>query len=187
MLLGAIARVESGRLDVPSGHTIAWPWTLNVNAVGHYYASKAEAVDAILAVQAEGFRSIDVGCMQINLQQHPNAFASLEDALDPDMNAHYGARFLTDLHRQTKDWGRAIQLYHSQTEKFGAPYLNLVASSWPPALQYISMTSARGMVTGSPESAIYTASFRQRLREDHAESAKLRIAYGPIERRRRSM
>ena len=34
-----------------------------------------------------GVRQVDVGCMQINLQSHPHAFASLEDAFDPGSNA----------------------------------------------------------------------------------------------------
>ena len=49
------------------------------------------------AVQAQGVRSIDIGCMQVNLMHHPNAFATLDAAFDPLANALYAARFLTEL------------------------------------------------------------------------------------------
>ena len=60
---------------------------------GHFYDSKAEAVAAVRAMQARGIQSIDVGCGQINLMHHPDAFANLELAFDPQANATYAARF----------------------------------------------------------------------------------------------
>ena len=41
--------------------------------------------------RAQGARSIDVGCMQVNLLHHADAFASLEQAFDPVANARYAA------------------------------------------------------------------------------------------------
>jgi hypothetical protein len=38
-------------------------------------------------MQGEGVRSIDIGCMQINLVHHPDAFGSLEAGFDPITNA----------------------------------------------------------------------------------------------------
>ena len=64
--------------------------------------------------------------MQVNLQQHPNAFATLEDAFDPVMNANYAARFLVDLQRESGDWVTAAGLYHSRTEALAAPYRDSV-------------------------------------------------------------
>lgn len=180
MLLATIARVESGRPDPATGRTIPWPWTLNVNAVGHFYATKPEAVEAILAFQAQGIRSIDVGCMQINLLHHPEAFASLDDALDPQTNAQYGARFLDELRRHTSNWAQAIQFYHSQTEKFGTPYLSLVASSWPAAVRYVSVPLSADAPEGQLDRGLYTANFRLQLRENLEDQRKLRAAFGPI-------
>ncbi len=67
------------------------------------------------SLQAQGVRSIDVGCMQINLRHHPNAFADLEEAFDPVSNARYAARFLKDLQATRGDWMRSASHYHSQT------------------------------------------------------------------------
>jgi hypothetical protein len=130
-LLAAIGRVESGRRDVQSGAWHPWPWTLNAEGEGHFYDSKAEAVAAVRALQARGVSSIDVGCMQVNLMHHPNAFASLEQALDPRANAAYAARFLAQLYQQANSWPRAAALYHSATPELGAEYERKVIALWP--------------------------------------------------------
>src|SRR5689334_1180141 len=67
-LLNAIGLVESGRRDPRTGLRRPWPWTVTAEGVGTYYASKAEAITAVEALQARGVTSIDVGCMQVNLQ-----------------------------------------------------------------------------------------------------------------------
>ena len=82
-LLLAIGQVESGRTDPITGRTDPWPWSTNHAGEGHYFASAQEAI-AWTAVQlATGNRSIDVGCFQVNLYYHPDAFASLAEAFDP--------------------------------------------------------------------------------------------------------
>ena len=68
---------------------------------------RREAVAAVRGLQARGVRSIDVGCMQVNLMHHPDAFPSLDVAFDPQANAAYAARFLKELYAQTGDWTRA--------------------------------------------------------------------------------
>ena len=100
-LMQAIGVIESGRRD-ETGAMAAYPWTINAAGVGSYYASKAEAIAAVLALRAQGVRSIDVGCMQVNLLHHADAFASLDEAFDPASNAHYAARFLKKLLAQDR-------------------------------------------------------------------------------------
>src|SRR3984957_12497003 len=73
-LLASIGRVESGRRDPGTGSWGAWPWTINAEGQGSYFDTEAEAIKAVQALQARGVRSIDVGCMQVNLMHHPNAF-----------------------------------------------------------------------------------------------------------------
>ena len=121
-LLPAIARVESGRLDPATGRVRPWPWTINVEGAGSFFDSKAEVVAAVKALQARGVRSIDVGCMQVNLIHHPAAFPDLEAAFDPVANAAYAMRFLTSLYAQAKDWSLAAAFYHSQTQEHGEDY-----------------------------------------------------------------
>jgi hypothetical protein len=130
-LLAAITRVESGRRDPGTGDWHPWPWTLDVEGEGAYYDTKAQAVAAVQAAQARGVRSIDVGCAQINLLHHPNAFASLDIALDPQANANYAAQFLKELYGQYGDWNKAAAAYHSATPEIGAEYQRKVLAVWP--------------------------------------------------------
>ncbi|MGG5818979.1 transglycosylase SLT domain-containing protein [Falsiroseomonas sp. HW251] len=129
-LLMAIGRIESGRRDPVTGSFHPWPWTINVEGRGYFFASKAEAIAAVQAFWAGGARSIDVGCMQINLRHHPNAFPTLDAAFDPITNARYAARFLTELYAPRNDWSRAASAYHSATAEYAEPYRQRVMSAW---------------------------------------------------------
>ncbi len=130
-LLAAISRVESGRRDPLTGEMHPWPWTVNAAGQGYFYETKAEAVAAVLAMRARGVQSIDVGCGQVNLMHHPNAFPNLEIAFDPQANAAYAARFLRQLFGQTGDWNKAAAAYHSATPEIGAEYQQKVLAVWP--------------------------------------------------------
>jgi Transglycosylase SLT domain len=131
-LLTAISLRESGRVDPDTGRVRAWPWTINYEGAGHFYASRDDAIAAVQAIQAAGGQSIDVGCMQVNLMHHPDAFASLEEAFDPKRNAAYAARFVTALFGALGDWGMAIAAYHSRTPGIGEPYRDQVVATWNP-------------------------------------------------------
>jgi hypothetical protein len=128
--MDAIAVVESGRRDPVSGAVYPWPWTINAEGVGHWFESKADAIVAVKALQARGVSSIDVGCMQVNLMHHPDAFPSLDVAFDPMANATYAARFLRDLYNQTYAWPLAAAAYHSFTPGLGADYARKVLAAW---------------------------------------------------------
>ncbi len=130
-LMAAMGRIESGRRDPQSGAWHPWPWTVDAAGEGHFYDSKAEAIAAVQAFQARGIASIDVGCMQVNIMHHPDAFASLDLAFDPQTNARYAARFLKQLYSQTGDWPRAAGLYHSATPALGLDYQNKVMAVLP--------------------------------------------------------
>ncbi len=121
-LMPAISRVESGRLDPATKQVRAWPWTINVEGAGFFFDSKEQAIDAVRTLQSRGVRSIDVGCMQVNLMHHPTAFASLDEAFEPAANARYAARFLSALFRQTGDWNLATANYHSANAERGEDY-----------------------------------------------------------------
>ncbi|WBV44562.1 lytic transglycosylase domain-containing protein [Pseudoroseomonas cervicalis] len=153
-LLAAIGRVESGRRE--GGRTDPYPWTINAEGRGSMFPSKPAAIAAVQALQAGGMRSIDIGCMQINLRHHPDAFASLEQAFDPLANARYAARFLTELYAPRQDWARAAAAYHSQTPEYAAPYLARVQAAWEvekreaPMSQGQAMASLQGAAGGPP-------------------------------------
>jgi len=129
-MMGAIAVVETGRPDAGDGTLRPWPWTINAEGQGFFFASKQQAIEAVRGLQARGVRSIDVGCMQINLMFHPQAFVSLDEAFDPEANARFAAHFLTALHAENRDWPAAIAAYHSETPALGAAYRQLVMARW---------------------------------------------------------
>jgi hypothetical protein len=104
---------------------------VNAEGQGYFFDTKAQAVAAVRDMQARGIRSIDVGCAQINLMHHPDAFPNLETAFDPQANASYAARFLTELHAPSGDWQKAAALYHSATPELGDDYQRKVLAVWP--------------------------------------------------------
>ena len=130
-LLAAIARVESGRRDQASGTFNPWPWTINMDGQGSFYDNKAQAVFAAVSMRPHVSRSIDVGCMQISLTNHPDAFSSMDQAFDPASNAEYGARFLVQLFEKTDSWPRAVEMYHSATPDIGQEYGRRVYAALP--------------------------------------------------------
>lgn len=122
-LLQTISVVESGRFDKLHNQYVSWPWTVNANGKGYYYSTKEEAVVAVKNFQKAGISSIDVGCMQINLKYHGEAFDSIEDALNPETNVRYSAKFLRKLYdRNGYDWKKAAKRYHSGNYEQGEIY-----------------------------------------------------------------
>lgn len=144
-LLAAIAMVESGRRDPSSSQIAPWPWTINANGTGHAYPTEAAAMAAVRQFQIQGINSLDIGCMQINLQQHPDAFASLAQAFDPAANALYGADFLRRLKTRLGGWNPAIAAYHSQTPDLGLPYEQKVLAAWQDGAAPKRLPVAAGM------------------------------------------
>ena len=133
-LLAAIARAESGRPVPPLPGLQPWPWAVNADGGAYYFDSKATAVAWVTAALARGVRQIDVGCMQINLQSHPNAFRSIDDAFEPASNAAYAARFLSQLQ------GRRRRQLVSRHRLLPLP----APRYWPPTIASASPTSPPG-------------------------------------------
>jgi Transglycosylase SLT domain len=183
-LLGAIGLVESGRVN-PQTHTVApWPWTINVGGAGQMFATKQDAIAAVQAAQAAGAQSIDVGCMQVNLMHHPDAFATLDQAFDPQTNTNWAAGFLTRLHAQTNDWPTAAAAYHSMTPEVGADYADRVAVFWPLAASAGTRlgqapTVDRAIFRVDPH-GVLTPEFRARLIQDAAFRTARNVAMGLI-------
>jgi hypothetical protein len=130
-LLSAIGIVESGRSDLNHTRPVPWPWTMNFDGRGYYLPDKQEAVQVVSTVRAAGRQVIDVGCFQVNLFYHPEAFASVEDAFDPDANAQAAARILARARVNGNSWEAAIGLYHSASPDRAAVYLRQVQAAWP--------------------------------------------------------
>ena len=106
-----------------------WPWAVNADGGAYYFDSKPAAVAWVRAALVRGVKQVDVGCMQINLQSHPRAFTSIEDAFEPASNADYAARFLGQLQRDAGgNWYTATGYYHSRTAILAADYRERVAA-----------------------------------------------------------
>jgi hypothetical protein len=127
-LLVSIARAESGRWIASLTDTRPWPWTIDADGSGLFLDSKAAAI-AWLRQQAPRHSFVDVGCMQVDLHYHPDAFATLDEALDPAANTDYAARLLVDLYRGEAGgrWDVAVGLYHSHTSLLAEEYRDHVA------------------------------------------------------------
>ena len=129
-LLLAVGRVESGQTDAESRDVLPWPWTVNDEGQDHVFITAFDAIAYVVAARGRGSRSLDVGCFQVNLQFHPDAFATIAEAFDPAANAGYAGRLLADLHARSGSWEEAVRLYHSATPWRGEAYRDLVLSRW---------------------------------------------------------
>ncbi len=176
-MLTALSHVESGRWDGGRQEKVAWPWTINAAGEGKIFPTKAAAVAEVRRLQAKGVRSIDVGCMQINLFYHGKAFPNLETAFDPAANVAYAIEFLTNLKTETGSWNAAAVRYHSATPEHANRYraklreewTDLAASGRPPG-----ETTTASLRPSDPPAR--TATLGQELAQARAEQAAERAA-----------
>ena len=129
-LLAAVAVVESGRAHTAGADISAWPWTIHAERKGRWHDSKSAAVESVQALRAKGVKNIDVGCMQVNLRYHPEAFDDLQGAFDPATNVEYAATFVKQLFEETRSWSRAISFYHNREPKRANAYRKRVMAAW---------------------------------------------------------
>jgi soluble lytic murein transglycosylase-like protein len=101
---------------------VVWPWTINVEGKGFHFKTKKDAVRFAKDQLKKGKASIDVGCMQINLKYHPDAFASLDQAFSPRKNIAYAAQLLKSHYERVRNWDKAVGLYHSSTHDRASNY-----------------------------------------------------------------
>lgn len=142
-LLSAISSTESGRYHKGLKIMLPWPWTINVEGKGYYFDSKAEAIAAVKQHQAAGRKSIDIGCMQVNLIHHGHAFSSLEKAFDPKYNVQYAASFLRRLYEEGKNWRSAAAAYHSKTPSRGSKYVSRVFRAWETIIARLRLPASK--------------------------------------------
>ena len=128
-LLHAIGKVEFGRPDASGRGVTAWPWTINAEGQGRYFDSKEAAIAAVEALRARGVTVIDVGCLQVNLKHHPDAFPDLPTAFDPVANARYAGLFLKRLQAQAGSWSRRRRTTIRRRRSAASP---IASRSWPP-------------------------------------------------------
>ena len=162
-LLHAISKVESGHKD-DTGRIVAWPWTVNAAGQGYYFPTKEAAISAVQSMQAQGIKSIDIGCMQVNLYHHPHAFKDLNDGFDPAKNVAYAARFLKGLKNEHFSWHTAVAHYHSANPIHHIPYQKNVLNVWTRDINNGGISLAAGVFESvSSESSFPTVNRIRRL------------------------
>jgi hypothetical protein len=176
-LLRSIARVESGRPLGEANNLRPWPWTINADGKGLFLDSKAAAV-VWVSGQRWRHQYVDVGCLQVDLSFHPEAFSSVEQAFDPDANVDYAARYLLDLYRGEAghNWNVAVGLYHSHRPMLGAEYRDRVSEMGARVL--------RGVLDPVP---LYVRAIRQgtlRIALGAGRSTPINVKRQPAVRRR---
>nr|WP_283254961.1 transglycosylase SLT domain-containing protein [Marivita sp. GX14005] len=113
-----ITRLETGRGKDAS----PWPWAVNHAGDGSWFKTEDEARSYVFSKVKRGVTNIDIGCFQINYRWHSEAFRSLDEMFDPDLNAAYAAQFLKDLHTEFGNWTDAAGAYHSRTPLYADRY-----------------------------------------------------------------
>lgn len=119
-VLRAIALTETGRTR--GGQPRPWPWTVNMEGEGLWFETADAALAYVREHHANGARSFDMGCFQINYKWHHQHFSSLDEMFDPEANALYAARFLADLFAEKGNWAEAAGAYHSRNPEFATRY-----------------------------------------------------------------
>lgn len=153
-LLKAISITESGKWHRPMNASVPWPWTINVQGKGYQYNSKREAISAVRKFQSMGAKSIDVGCMQVNLKYHPDAFNNLEQAFEPKYNIGYAAKFLRNHFTKTKRWTQAVGRYHSFETARGMRYISKVYENWDSKQKGFEVASLNDKKTYAPATIV---------------------------------
>ena len=128
-ILSSIAEVESGR-KTSNGDYKPWPWTINDNGKGLFFENRQSAGKYISNQNELNNTQMDIGCMQISVKWHADAFSSTESMLDPHTNIAYAAIFLEELYQTHGNWELAIKYYHSAEKEKNEPYLQKVNAVW---------------------------------------------------------
>lgn len=154
---------------------IVWPWTVTAKGKGNHFNNRDDAIAFAKAQIAAGNNNIDIGCMQINLKYHPEAFASIEEAFSPKHNIAYGANFLKTKYNRLKNWNKAIGLYHSATENKSTKYQKRVSSirnamiSYKDRLQKIANPTSKKMANKNSNKESRLANIVDESRARHEE------------------
>ena len=122
--LHAISLHETAKKHSQYNISVVWPWTVMNNKEGksYHFKTQNEAIRYVRMQFMMGNNNVDVGCMQINLKHHPEAFSSLNQAFSPRSNIAYGAYFLSENRKKLGSLEKAIGRYHSATEHLAAKY-----------------------------------------------------------------
>ena len=127
VVLQSIALVETGRSQFSDD--APWPWTVNINGHGSYFATRNRAEEFVIEQMRLGHASVDIGCFQINTKWHGHRFKSITEIFDPYVAARYAASHLSRLKSASGNWKVAIMRYHSADGARGRAYAEKVSAA----------------------------------------------------------
>ena len=129
-ILYAIAMQESGQYDPMTKRLRPWPWALNVEGQGYFFADMAEVWDALALFLQDRPQHVGIGSLQVTWPFNPDILWDPYTALDPSTNLSLGARILRDCYDRLGDWWQAVGCYHSPTPKIAMAYRQRVYRHW---------------------------------------------------------
>ena len=179
-ILRSIAQVESGR-KTTNGNYRSWPWTINDNGKGLFFDTRQSAVNYIKKQTELDNSGIDIGCMQISVKWHSEAFSSPESIIDPYTNIAYAAMFLEELYQTHGEWDLAIKHYHSADSRKNVPYLQKVNAVWKnqpePLMQPFTASTSFKAAAQMIDASADNASSLQEARISKDSDARLQTFY----------
>ncbi|NWF46096.1 lytic transglycosylase domain-containing protein [Hydrogenophaga sp. D2P1] len=119
--LASVALQESGRGDR------YWPWVINWQGQGYFFADKKAAIDGAKRLIEHGHQSFDIGLMQVNWKWNGSRFESLESAFDPRINVQVADQIIQEHLAATGQMAEAIGRYHSKTPSKKTRYVAAVS------------------------------------------------------------
>jgi hypothetical protein len=168
-VLRAVALAETGQTKFDKNDYSAWPWTVQSGQKGHWFPDKSTAIQFVQSLMAAQTTNIDIGCFQINIRWHGQAFQNLEDMFSPRSNALYAAKFLQELYSETGDWRTAVGRYHSRDGDRAEAYVQ--------RLERLFNTHLAGRATSAPSAPVAERTSAPR---QAAQRFSLTSARGPI-------
>jgi hypothetical protein len=82
-ILRAVTLAETGRTSGADRQFAAWPWAIQSGNRGDWFSDADAALSHVKGLMAQGISNIDIGCFQLNLRWHGEAFGSLQDMISP--------------------------------------------------------------------------------------------------------
>lgn len=133
-LLYAMSVVESGRGGVP------WPWAINRAGQAVFAPTREDALKLMRDDAGAVREDVAIGCMQIYLKWHVQAFPVPEEVLEPSVNVAYAAHYLRALRDRYGSWVEAVRHYHGSDAAAQTAYLCRVLD-WRVRLGYQRVTA----------------------------------------------
>lgn len=95
-ILYALAAKETN-VKMNNGTVAPWPFTLNVNGKGYWYASYEDMMTAAYEFLNEGITSIDIGLFQVNWRWNGHRVQSIEELGEPKKMALWLRKFFLSI------------------------------------------------------------------------------------------